>query len=79
MWIWVGYHCGAPTAAATGVLMTLVEAERTGEPVKGPRAVEAGKAEIPEGRTARATVRKPISNTLFSHQTNVQKMVWPNF
>ena len=46
-------HCGAPAAAGTGVLRTLVAADRTGEPVRGPRAVEAGKAEIPEGRERR--------------------------
>lgn len=40
-------HCGAPAVAGTGVLRTLVAAERTGEPVRGPRAVEAGSAEIP--------------------------------
>lgn len=41
-------HCGAPAAAAgTGVLRALVAAERPGEPVRGPKAVEAGKAEIP--------------------------------
>lgn len=38
-------HCGA--AAGTGGLRTVVAAERTGEPVRGPRAVETGKAEIP--------------------------------
>lgn len=46
-------HCGAPAAAGTGVLRTLVAADRTGEPVRGPRAVEAGKAEIPERRSHR--------------------------
>lgn len=36
------------------MLRALVAAERTGEPVRGPRAVEAGKAEIPEtGRGGR--------------------------
>lgn len=44
-----GGHCGAPAAAGTGVLRALVAADRTGEPVSGPRAVEAGKAEIPAG------------------------------
>lgn len=57
MWIWVGCHCGAPAAAGTGVLRTLVAADRTGEPVRGPRAVEAGKAEIPEGE-----VRETLEN-----------------
>lgn len=48
-------HCGAPTAAAgTGALRALVAAERPGEPVRGPKAVEAGKAEIP----SRSRVRK---------------------
>jgi len=46
MWIWVGRHCGA---AGTGVLRTLVAADGTGAPVRGPRAVEAGTAERPEG------------------------------
>lgn len=55
VWIGVGCHCGAPAAAGTGVLRTLVAADRTGEPVRGPRAVEAGKAEIPE-REARETL-----------------------
>lgn len=50
---WVECHCGAPTAAGTGVLRALVAADRTGEPVRGPRAVEAGKAEIPEGGRGR--------------------------
>lgn len=49
VWIWMGCHCGAPAAVGTGVLRALVAADRTGEPVRGPRAVEAGKAEIPEG------------------------------
>lgn len=49
VWIQKGCHCGAPAAVGTGVLRTLVAAVRTGEPVRGPRAVEAGKAEIPEG------------------------------
>lgn len=50
----MGCHCGAPAAAGTGVLRALVAAERTGEPVRGPRAVEAGKAEIPEtGKSGR--------------------------
>lgn len=40
-------HCGAPAAAGNGVLRTLVAADRPGEPVKGPKAVETGKAEIP--------------------------------
>lgn len=40
-------HCGAAAAAGTGVLRTLVAAERPGEPARGPKAVEAGKAEIP--------------------------------
>lgn len=44
-----GGHCGAPAAAGTAVLRAVVVADRTGEPVRGPRAVEAGKAEIPEG------------------------------
>lgn len=44
----MGYHCGAPAAAGKGVLRALVAADRTGEPVRGPRAVEAGNAEIPE-------------------------------
>lgn len=57
MWFWVGCHCGAPAAAGTGVLRALVAADRTGEPVRGPRAVEAGKAEIPEGGEVRETVR----------------------
>lgn len=56
----MGCHCGAPAAVGTGVLRALVAAERTGEPVSGPRAVEAGKAEIPE--RARKT-RRP------GHQT----------
>lgn len=45
----MGCHWGAPAAAGTGELRALVPADRTGEPVRGPRAVEAGKAEIPEG------------------------------
>lgn len=50
----MGCHCGAPAAVGTGVLRALVAAERTGEPVRGPRAVEAGKAEIPKtGRGGR--------------------------
>lgn len=54
----MGCHCGAPAAAGTGVLRALVAAERTGEPVRGPRAVEAGKAEIPEtGRGRREDQR----------------------
>lgn len=54
-------HCGAPTAAAgTGVLRPLVAAERPGEPVRGPKAVEAGKAEIP----SRSRVRKGSLGTL---------------
>lgn len=54
-------HCGAPTAAAgTGVLRALVAAERPGEPVRGPKAVEAGKAEIP----SRSRVRKGSLGTL---------------
>lgn len=40
-------HCEAPAAAGNGVLKTLVAADRPGEPVRGPKAVEAGKAEIP--------------------------------
>lgn len=34
-------------AAGTGVLRVLVAAERPGEQFRGPKAVEAGKAEIP--------------------------------
>lgn len=49
----MGCHCGAPAAAGTGVLRALVPVDRTGEPVRGPRAVEAGKAEIPAGRGGR--------------------------
>lgn len=41
-------HCGAAAAVGTGVLRLFVGMQRTGEPVSGPRAVEAGKAEIPE-------------------------------
>lgn len=48
-------HCGAPAAAGTGVLRALVAADRTGEPVRGPRAVDAGKAEIPERGEVRET------------------------
>lgn len=32
-------------------------ADRTGEPVRGPRAVEAGKAEIPEREKPDETIR----------------------
>lgn len=52
-----GRHCGAPAAAGTGVLRALVAADRTGEPVRGPRAVEAGKAEIPERAKPDETIR----------------------
>lgn len=61
VWIWEGCHCGAPAAAGTGVLRALVAADRTGEPVRGPRAVEAGKAEIPE--------RGEVTETLQNMQT----------
>lgn len=60
----MGCHCGAPAAVGTGVLRALVAADRTGEPVRGPRAVEAGKAEIPEGGEVKETVRKLISAML---------------
>lgn len=60
--IWVGCHCGAPAAAGTGVLRALVAADKTGEPVRGPRAVEAGKAEIPERGQIREMIRKPTSD-----------------
>lgn len=52
----MGCHCGAPAAAGTGELRALVPADRTGEPVRGPRAVEAGKAEIPGGRRRRGRI-----------------------
>lgn len=42
-------HWGAPAAAGTGVLR-LLAAARTGEPARGPRAVEAGSAAMPEQR-----------------------------
>lgn len=48
-WVWGRRHCGA-VAVGTGVVRALVAADRTGDPVRGPRAVEAGKAEIPERR-----------------------------
>ncbi|KAK0133044.1 hypothetical protein N1851_031585 [Merluccius polli] len=35
------HHWGAPAAAGTGVLRELLAADRTGEPERGPRAVEA--------------------------------------
>lgn len=44
---WGCHHWGALTEAGTGVLRALVAAERTGEPVRVPRAVAAGKADIP--------------------------------
>lgn len=56
----MGCHWGAPAAAGTGELRALVPADKTGEPVRGPRAVEAGKAEIPgerEGRGGEEMVR----------------------
>lgn len=55
-----GCHCGAPAAAGTGVLRALVAADRTGEPVRGPRAVEAGKAEIPVIMLAVLTAGFPL-------------------
>lgn len=42
-----GAHWGTPAAAGTGVLR-LLAAARTGEPARGPRAVEAGSAAMPE-------------------------------
>ncbi len=57
VWILEGCHCGAPAAAGTGALSAFVAADRTGEPVRGPRAVEAGKAEIP-GEEVRETVQE---------------------
>lgn len=53
-------HCGAPAAAGTGALRALVAADRTGEPVRGPRAVEAGKAEIPVIMLAVLTAGFPL-------------------
>lgn len=53
-------HWGAPTAVGTGGLRALVAAERTGEPVRGPRAVEAGKAEIPVIMLAVLTAGFPL-------------------
>lgn len=55
-----GGHCGAPAAAGTGALRALVAADRTGEPVRGPRAVEAGKAEIPVIMLAVLTAGFPL-------------------
>lgn len=52
-----GCHCGAPAAAGTGVLRTLLAADMTGDPMSGPRAVEAGKAEIPGETDTTDTVR----------------------
>lgn len=55
-------HCGAPAAAGNGVLRVLVAADRPGEPVRGPKAVEAGKAEIPStyrGRKASLGTVRP--------------------
>lgn len=61
VWICTECHCGAPAAVGTGELRALVAADRTGEPVRGPSAVEAGKADIPEEGGVIEMVRQQIS------------------
>lgn len=52
-------YWGTLAAAGTGVLMALA-AERTGEPVRGPRAVDAGRAEMPVIMPAVPTAVLPL-------------------
>lgn len=57
------HHWGAPAAAGTAALRELLAADRTGEPERGPRAVEAVimlaalTAGFPLGRLAEPAMR----------------------